>query len=195
MATKIELNRAKIALVDDDIADEISIYIWSAYKDRSNGNETWYAKRHLCKNGINVSILMHRFVYELKTGIKLTSNQHIDHLNNNGLDNRFENLRIATASNNAANKIVSNIKKSSKYKGVYWNKEKEKWQVQIQYNYKKYNLGYFYKDEEIEAAEIYDKKALTLFGEYAHINFPEANYVKEIRKPKIEYAVAAAATA
>lgn len=195
MVTKIKLNRAKIALVDDDIADEVSIYIWSAYEDRGNGNETWYAKRHICKNGINVSILMHRFVYELKTGIKLTSKQHIDHINNNGLDNRFENLRIATASNNAANKIVSDTKKSSKYKGVYWNKEKEKWQVQIQYNYKKYNLGYFCKDEEIEAAELYDRNALTLFGEYACINFPDADYVKGVRKPKIEYAMSATATA
>lgn len=35
------------------------------------------------------------------------------------------------------------------------------------------HIGYF--NDEIEAANAYDCKALELFGEYANINFPDFN--------------------
>ncbi len=70
-------------------------------------------------------------------------------------------------------------------------KRKEKWAVQIEHNYKKYNLGYFDKDEEVDAAELYDINALMIFKEFANINFPDADYVREIKKLEVKYAVAA----
>ncbi len=76
------------------------------------------------------------------------------------------------------------MKKTSKYKGVFWYKRGKKWRGRLYYNYKSICLGYF--DDEEECARAYDKKAKELFGEFARgLNFPEevesVNGVKEIR--------------
>jgi len=175
MTTEIRLSRGKIALIDDNIADEIGKYKWCAYKDCNNKNETWYVKRS--KGGEVGSLLMHRFIMEIVLERKLERNEYVDHIDHNGLNNQFNNLRIANPSENAANRI-SRIKKTSQYKGVYFNKEKGKFQAQIQLNYIKINLGYF--EDEIEAAEVYDLNALSKFGEYAHINFPDKLRVRKV---------------
>lgn len=169
---KLQLIQNKIALLDDDMKHGITDHKWQAYQDKGS---RWYAIRHARKNGTMTTFRMHRVVYEVKTGYKLSSYQHIDHINSNSLDNRIENLRIATASQNAANRVRS-TKRTSEYKGVYFNKTKGKFQAQIQKDYIKYNLGYFY--DEVEAAEAYDRNALTMFGEYAHINFPKLHVRK-----------------
>ena len=59
--------------------------------------------------------------------------------------------------------------KSSKYKGVSWNKGVKKWLAQIGFNDKVIHLGQF--GDEIEAAKVYDKAAKELFGDFAHTNF------------------------
>ena len=61
-----------------------------------------------------------------------------------------------------ANKIVvQNIKvRSGNYKGVSWDKEKEKWCTRLKYNYNTIFLGYY--DNEIEAAKNYNDYALYL---------------------------------
>jgi hypothetical protein len=94
--------------------------------------------------------------------------QDIDHKNRIRDDNRFENLRLITKSTNAVNSIKQK-NRTSNYKGVYWNKQKNKWQAQIMKNYKQYYLGSF--DDPIEAAKVYDKKAIELFDDYAVLNF------------------------
>jgi hypothetical protein len=58
----------------------------------------------------------------------------------------------------------------SKYRGVSWNKNKNKWTATIYSNGKKHNLGYF-EDEE-EAARAYDRAARAHKGEKAQLNFP-----------------------
>lgn len=70
---------------------------------------------------------------------------------------------------------------SSKYKGVGWNKHARRWRAKIQLNCKVINLGYY--DTQKQAALVYDKAALKLFGEYARTNqmeFPEDFEEKEI---------------
>jgi hypothetical protein len=64
----------------------------------------------------------------------------------------------------------SGPRKSSKYRGVSWDKSKNKWQAQINYDGKKRHLGSF-KDEE-EAARAYDRAARDQRGEKAQLNFP-----------------------
>ena len=97
----------------------------------------------------------------------------IDHVNHNGLDNRKENLREATKSQNAQNSR-SNRDTSSDYKGPSWYKGKktDKWQVKIEKNQKKLHVGYFHCEHE--AALAYNNKALKLFGDFTHANKAEA---------------------
>ena len=91
----------------------------------------------------------------------------IDHINGDRTDNRIENLRVVTRSQNQHNRKGSNL--TSQYKGVYWKKSNKCWVSQISYGGAKFYLGKF--NDEKEAAVAYDKKATELFGEYARTNF------------------------
>jgi hypothetical protein len=77
----------------------------------------------------------------------------VDHINNNSLDNKLENLQIVTHRKN-----ISKEKKgfTSKYIGVSWYKTKNKWVSTIHFNGKKKHLGYF--DCEYDAHLAYENK-------------------------------------
>lgn len=83
-------------------------------------------------------------------------------------------IREATPAQNQANRIkietYANKKVSSQYKGVSWDKNRNKWLVAIMKEGKKYHLGRY--NLEIDAALAYDKKAKALWGQYARLNFP-----------------------
>ena len=157
----IILTRNKFAIVDDDKFEWLNQWKWCALK----GVHTYYA---VCYQGKNF-VYMHRLILNAQKG------QDTDHRNHNGLDNRIENIRLCTQSQNLAN---SRKRKncSSKYKGVHYFKRARKWTAQIRFKQKQIHLGYF--NSEIEAAKAYDKKAIKVFGEFARINFP----VKEQRQ-------------
>jgi len=93
--------------------------------------------------------------------------KEIDHINGNPSDNRIENLRKVTRSQNQMNKKKV-IHKSSKYKGVSWDKQAQKWKVRITKNGIVKQLGRY--DNEIEAGKVYNQFAEKYFGEYKHIN-------------------------
>jgi HNH endonuclease len=97
------------------------------------------------------------------------SNVEVDHINGNTLDNRRLNLRLATRSQNCANKGPS--KHTSSFKGVSWKQRNGKWCSQIKYRGKVIHIGLY--DTEEAAAKAYDVEALIRFGEYARLNFPE----------------------
>lgn len=103
-------------------------------------------------------IYMSRLIMEVKDPLI-----YVDHINGDTSDNRRRNLRLATNSQNQANrkKLPTN---TSGYRGVTWNKQSGKWQAQIKCNGQNYYLGLF-QDPEI-ASLAYKNKAKTLFGEY-----------------------------
>ncbi len=119
-----------------------------------------YAVRTDYRNG-KKNIRMSRVILGL-TDPKIQS----EHKDRNGLNNQRSNLRLATNQQNSINQVGCN--KSSKYKGVYYNKEKRMFSAQIKINYKSTHIGYF--KNEIEAAKAYDKRAKEIFGEYAYLN-------------------------
>lgn len=85
----------------------------------------------------------------------------VDHINGNTLDNRLSNLRIVTVRQNGCNRIDQREgKTSSRYPGVYWNKQKRKWQAQIKFGVRKKYLGRY--DSQEEAFGAYEK-ALSAF--------------------------------
>lgn len=101
----------------------------------------------------------------------------LDHINRVRTDNRIENLRPATNQQNQYNKS-SFRDSSSKYKGVSWKKQRNKWTVQISIAGKKTHLGYF--DCEGDAAMAYNEAALEHFGIFAGLN-ESPGFFKEIR--------------
>jgi hypothetical protein len=68
--------------------------------------------------------------------------KQIDHINGIKDDNRIENLRWVTPSQNGRNK-KKRMNCSSQYKGVYWNKSVNKWKACISINRIKKYLGLF----------------------------------------------------
>lgn len=90
--------------------------------------------------------------------------EYVDHINHNRSDNRIENLRAATPSENQCNRVL-NRNNTSGVKGVTWNKNRNKWQASICFEGKVYNLGRFEKLEDAEAAVA--KKRIEVHGQYA----------------------------
>lgn len=91
----------------------------------------------------------------------------IDHIDNNRSNNKWLNLREATPSQNGANSLL-NTNNTSGYKGVSWNKIRQKYEVYIKIGYTKKHLG-LYKTLEKSSA-VYDEAALKYFGEFALTN-------------------------
>jgi len=102
------------------------------------------------------------------------SNGLVDHINGDPLDNRRQNLRPATPSQNQANRTKYQGRRgvTSRYKGVCWHRKDKKWMARIYRDGKQIYLGGF--DCEIEAAKAYDSAALEIFGEFALPNFAPA---------------------
>ena len=91
----------------------------------------------------------------------------VDHINHNKLDNRRVNLRTCTISQNQMNRQPSKGK-SSKYKGVSYDKRRKCWAVGFEKDNQRYFVGRF--QEEDEAAIAYNKAVLKIHGDFALLN-------------------------
>jgi hypothetical protein len=109
-----------------------------------------------------VLCLEHRIVWLLHRGVLPN---FIDHINGVKNDNRIENLREATKSQNAANSRVMS-ESLVPFKGVHF--YVGKYCAAISCNGQRYYLGRH--KTAVEAAKAYDRKATELFGEYAMTN-------------------------
>ncbi len=110
---------------------------------------------------------LHRLAIVAVTGDQ--PNGQVDHINGNRLDNRWCNLRVCVA-----NRQQWNMKKrkdgSSRFKGVTWNKEIQRWRANLRVN-GKVIYGGVHTNEEA-AARRYDDLARRYFGQFACVNFP-----------------------
>lgn len=88
----------------------------------------------------------------------------LDHKDRNKINNRIENLRIATPQQNQQNHGLSSRNKSG-VKGVCWHKERGKWLAQINIGRKNIHIGRF---DDLELAELVSSEARAkYFGEFA----------------------------
>jgi|LSQX01.2.fsa_nt_gb hypothetical protein len=159
---RIPLSQGYVALVDDeDFGLIMSHNKWFANKHHGNV----YAKCNITRpDGRRTTLKMHRLIMDARQG------EVVDHINGNGLDNRKCNLRITNERENAANR-KPHKGTSSRYKGVSYHKQHNKWQSNICVNYKCLYLGIF--EKEVDAAIAYDIAAVKHFGEFARLNFPQ----------------------
>jgi hypothetical protein len=136
------------ALVDDEDYEYINQWKWyytQGYARRSVSTEPKYMHKEIMK--------------DIST---------VDHINGNKLDNRKDNLRPVTRSQNSYNRKPN---KGYKYKGVWFRKSARKYIACISFDKKKHHLGYF--ETEKEAAVAYNEAAIRLHGEYARLNIVE----------------------
>jgi hypothetical protein len=110
----------------------------------------------------NKSYRTHRLIFFMFNGYLPEA---VDHINGNSLDNRIENLRAATASENQGNTAVRKDNTSG-YKGVSRHRD-GKFQAAITKNKKRYYLGLYNTPEE--AYEAYCEAALELQGDFARL--------------------------
>jgi hypothetical protein len=152
-----------VALVDDEDYERVMQYKWYAQKEDNN---KYYAQRRITISK-NSSIIghLHRFIMNPQPW------EEVDHINNDGLDNRRCNLRIVTHGQNMMNQRKQKRKTSSIYKGVSWRKDLNDWVSNIMINQNQKYLGRFHNEED--AARTYDKAAKKLFGEFACLNFKD----------------------
>ena len=104
---------------------------------------------------------IHRLIFMMHYGYLPTL---IDHKDNNPLNNKIENLRPATKSQNALNSKI-NSKNTSGVKNVYWSKHHKKWHVRVIKHKKLKHIGYF---ENLELADLVAQEARNKYhGEFA----------------------------
>jgi hypothetical protein len=159
---RLPLTKGKFAVVDDEDYDWLNQWKWS-YTRANSGTSGGYAIRSVTKNGKGKIILMHRFILNAPPHLQ------VDHADGDGLNNRRSNIRLATASQQMANR--NRPKNSRPFRGVRWVEEKKRWRAEITANSKVRHIGYF--DDPILAALAYDEKAIESFGEFARPNFSD----------------------
>ena len=102
---------------------------------------------------------LHRIIYKYFNEdwdiTDISKDNIIDHFNNDTLDNRIENLRVLSNSQNNRNAKKRKNCINSKYIGVR-KCSKNKWRAEIRIDGKKKHVGQF--ETELEAAEVYKKK-------------------------------------
>ncbi len=124
-----------------------------------------YAIRNIIKPGCKSrSMRLNREIMDAPDGLL------VDHRNRNTLDNRRENLRLATNSQNQFNKAKTSRKTSSRFVGVFLEKCTGRWIAKVTVNRERVWSGRF--DSEIDAAKAYDAAAKKYHGEFARLNFP-----------------------
>jgi len=159
----IPLAQPRYAKGDPGDYERLRKYEWLSRK----GINSFYARRRVPTGKARKE----KLVYMHQMVVKVPDGMVIDHINRDGMDNRSDNLRAATYSQNLYNRKKRSGTTQSKYKGIYWRKKVRKWQASIKCNKKRIELGYF--RDEIEAAKAYDRGAMKYHGEFACLNFPD----------------------
>lgn len=125
------------------------------------------ANGYVAANRGQMLIYIHRLI------VGPAAEELVDHADMDPLNNRTSNLRVATRSQNAVNRIDRGADRrrangASVYKGVSWRKDREKWLAYVHSMGRTKRLGDF--DYENDAGRAYNAGALATWGEFARLN-------------------------
>lgn len=155
---EIELANKKGTAIIDDCDSDLLAFRWRKMS-------TGYACRGQRESKTRVvTYLMHRMVLERIVGRELATMEYCDHINGNRLDNRRSNLRLATQKQNQQNRRRKR-NTDNPYKGIYFDKQRNKWRADIFVNGSHITLGQFSTPELAHKA--YCEAAKQHFGEFA----------------------------
>ena len=133
----------------------IKQYHWQQYVNKERSNHVDVRAYYKDENGKRQHVLMHQLI----TGAK-----KMDHENQNPMDNRRSNLRVASNQQNSANCPLQRNNKSG-FTGVYWHKNRNKWVATIKINYKSIEIGAFDNKQDAIISRL--KAEQMYFGEFA----------------------------
>ena len=106
----VKLTQGQVAIIDAEDLEKIGEYRWCASWNAQKGN--YYVSTSITsENGKRTSMMLHRLLKNPEQGMV------VDHINNDTRDNRKENLRVCTVSQNAMNKSIGK-NNTSGHKGV-----------------------------------------------------------------------------
>lgn len=131
-------------LIDDEDFNKINNHNWSIEKYALKKGKHYF---RYFDNTITNTITLHRLVM----GCVLYDKKEVDHINGDTLDNRKQNLRICTHTQNMQNQ-KKRINNRTGYKGVDYNKEHKKYCARIAINKRQIRLGYYNTAKEAYAA-------------------------------------------
>lgn len=159
---KIALNSKKypglFALVDDEDYERVKDLGWYPLR----GDDRLYVVRNPKKSKPNlkrpIQERLHRFILGIKD-----SNIFIDHKNGDCLDNRKENLRIASRQENGRNRLINKNNKTG-FRGVSLHVKTGKYWARINIGSGSKSLGLFFTAKE--ASEAYENAAKEAFGDF-----------------------------
>lgn len=150
-------NSSEPARIDSEDYERVLGHTW--YRHSAG-----YALTMIWVNGRQKGLYLHRLLLAAPPDL------FVDHINHDRLDNRRENLRLATPAENSRHRRKSAKPAQSRFKGVTRTDSRVGWTAMISVNGRQIYLGRF-RDEE-EAARAYDAAALEHFGLFAALNFP-----------------------
>ena len=167
MVKEIPLQNGMVALVDDEDFERVNKHIWYC------NITTKSLKVASIKDG--KEILLGRLIMNCDDADKVVYFKNKDIEN---LDFRKTNLIVDSSTVRPRFKRSSRGS-SSKYKGVFQVKGKDRWRSIIRVENKNIHLGYF--SNEDDAAKAYNKASLKFFGKNAYRNvIGEDNSVKNV---------------
>jgi len=155
-----------VLLDDEDYDRVVAEGKWYIHKDYRR--EVFYVTSATYENGKQKTIQLHRFIVDAPRG------KMVDHINGDGRDNRKENLRICTRSENNRNCNTPPRGRVGYYGVLYSPTRTKKYKATIRdpkNQGARVFVGLFFTAEE--AAVAYDKLAKELHGEFATLNFPD----------------------
>lgn len=177
---KIVLNNGLTCLCSKEDFNHLSQYKWRVTMDKKYATTKIDGKY----------VLMHR----LLLNDQLNEHLYVDHINNNGFDNRRSNIRVCTPAENSLNRRKrTNV--TSKYLGVSYTSKRKKYSVSIRANGKTIRLGVC--ENEVDAAQLFDIwtiKQDDYKDGFRKLNFPEneKDYMngtitinRNLKKPKL----------
>ena len=144
-------NSSSLVKLDDEDYDRLPGYLWSL------GKGNIYNSRF--------NLILCRFILGI-TDISLQP----DHIDRDIFNCQKENLRVCTKQQNCFNRGKGEYlkKPSSKYKGIYWMKNRKCWAVRIYVNGQRLSLKTY--KSEIKAAEAYNEAVKKYYGEFGYLN-------------------------
>ena len=156
---ELPLSQSQVALVSDEDFGRFSQFKWHAVWVKTTNSfyaEAWF-----------YSPTKHReWMHRIVMGCAKRDGKQVDHVNGDTLDNRRENLRFVTHSQNQMNRKLQSAS-SSGMRGVSFCRQTGLWKARFVIQQKEIWLGRFSTKDQAQAAVIAARS--DRYGEYARM--------------------------